>query len=196
MAKAIGADGMTRRTPKTSATHVALLRGVNVGGKNRLPMAELAEYFRAADCAEVETFIQSGNVVFRASASGAQRAVKSVEASLLAKFGHPIPVVLRTALELAAIVRANPFAGPKADPKVLSVQFLRDPPSAASCAALDPKRSPPDEIRAIGSEVYLRCPNGVARTRFTNDYFDRTLGTVTTARNWKSVLALLDLATK
>src|SRR5450432_1649443 len=90
-------------------TYVALLRGVNVGGKNKLPMKELAEMFTAAGCAAVRTFIASGNVVFRASPSLAGRLPRLLPARIEQHFGHRPPVILRSAEQLNETIRANPF---------------------------------------------------------------------------------------
>ena len=110
------------------------------------------------------------------------------------RFGFDSAVVLRSRDELAAVVRDNPFLTARVDTAELHVAFLADEPVAEAVARLDPRRSPPDELAVRGREVYLHCPNGVARSRLTNAYFDTTLGTVSTSRSWRTVLKLLDLA--
>ena len=180
------------------ATYVALLRGINVGGKNKLPMAELSAMFIGAGCAGVQTYIQSGNVVFEAPAAIADAVPGRIERAIADRFGYRIPVVMRTAGDLAAVVQDNPFlagglAG-GADPATLHVVFLAGEPDAARLAALDPDRSPPDEMRARGRHLYLRCPEGFARTRITSAYLDATLATTTTVRNWRTVEKLAALA--
>jgi uncharacterized protein (DUF1697 family) len=178
----------------TGTTHVALLRGINVGGKHPLPMKELTALFTAAGCTEVSTYIQSGNVVFRAPAELAPRLPAGVGRRIQERFGFDAPVVLRTAGELAAVVRGNPFLTPDADTAPLHVMFLAGEPSPDAVARLDHQRSPGDSFAVRGREVYLHCPSGVARTRLTNGYFDTALGTTTTSRNWRTVLKLLELA--
>lgn len=184
---------MTRRSKGDAPTHVALLRGINVGGKNKLPMKELAAMFEDAGCRDVRTYIQSGNVVFRASGAIAARAARSVRAAVAKRIGNEVPVILRTAAELRQAARKNPFAAKGADLQPLHVAFLEDKPSAAQVKALDPDRSPPDELAFHGREVYLRLPNGVARTKITNAYLDRTLATSSTVRNWRTVQKLLEM---
>jgi uncharacterized protein (DUF1697 family) len=174
--------------------HVALLRGVNVGGHNRLPMRDLAELFRDAGCADVRTYIQSGNVVFAASATLARRVPAVVAAAIKDRFGFDSPIVIRTAAELANLLRQNPFLKAGVDPATLHVAFLRDRPDKARIGSLDPRVSPPDEFRLSGREIYLHCPNGVARSKLTAPYFDTRLKTVSTARNWRTVLTLLEMA--
>lgn len=176
-----------------SPLHVALLRGINVGGKNMLPMKDLAAMFTAAGATDVQTYIQSGNVVFRAGAASAKRMPALVTAAIAAKFGYQIPVVTRTAAEFVAVLAANPFLKRAADPRALHVAFLADTPTAAQAAALDPKRSVPDEFALRGRDLYLYLPNGAGRTKLTNAYLDRTLGTISTGRNWNTVQKLAAL---
>jgi uncharacterized protein (DUF1697 family) len=110
------------------------------------------------------------------------------------RFGFDVPVVVRTAAELAAAIRDNPFPDACAEPKCLHVGFLADRPDQKRVAALDPKRSPPDAFAVRGREVYMHCPNGVARTKLTTPWFDSGLDTCVTFRNWNTVLKLLELA--
>lgn len=182
------------RTSKERGVHVALLRGINVGGRNKLPMKELAAIFADAGCTEVRTYIQSGNVVFRARPSVAKGIGDFVAKRILKRFGYRVPVVLRTANELRKVAERNPFFGPHVDTKLLHVVFLVSRPGPAKVAGLDPDRSPPDEFALRGREIYLRCPNGMARTKLTNQYFDSRLATTSTVRSWATVLELLELA--
>jgi uncharacterized protein (DUF1697 family) len=170
-------------------THLALLRGINVGGKNALPMKELARMFADAGCSNVRTFIQSGNVVFQPPA-GAPNVAGSIAANIERRFGYRIPVILRTSEQLLRTIRDNPFLKAGADEKMLHVYFLAHPPSASAIAALDSARSAPDAFHARGQEIYLHLPNGMARTKLTNAYFDSKLSTICTARNWATVLKL------
>jgi len=181
--------------PKTTAlSHIALLRGINVGGRNTLPMARLVTMFEDAGCQHVRTYIQSGNVVFEAPAATARLVPAAVTASIAIEFGFQVPIVVRTATALERIVRNNPFVEPGADLSRLHVGFLAARPSAARMATLDPHRSPPDAFTLRERELYLRCPNGMARTKLTNAYFDARLQTVTTIRNWRTTLKLLELS--
>jgi uncharacterized protein (DUF1697 family) len=178
---------------KNSQKYVALLRGINVGGKNILPMKDLAEIFRQAGCERVSTFIQSGNVLFSARANAESALAERISAAIEAQFGYRIPVVLRTHEELAAAISANPYIGQVIDEKFLYVYFLQSLPAKESVAALDPNRSVPDTFVVHGREVYLNLPNGMARTKLTNAWLDSKLKTVSTARNWNTVLKLLEL---
>ncbi|MCA9548506.1 MAG: DUF1697 domain-containing protein [Myxococcales bacterium] len=161
-----------------------------MGGKNRLPMKDLVAIFEAAGCAEVKTYIQSGNVVFSAPAKVAKGLAEAVPEAISAQFGLRVPVVLRSAADYLAAVEANPFLAEGVPEGALYLAFLSAKPTAARVAKLDPARSPPDAFRVVGMQVYMHCPDGVANTKLTNAYFDSTLGVVSTARNWRTVLTL------
>ena len=173
---------------------MALLRGINLAGKNRMSMASLIAMFVEAGCADVAAYIQSGNIVFTAAPGLAARLPPLITRRIADELGLTVPLVTRTRDEIAAVVAANPFLAEGSDPATLYVSFLADTPSAQSVAALDPARSPPDRFIVRGREIYLCFPGGSARSRLTNDYFDRRLGTVSTARNWRTVQKLLALA--
>ena len=158
-------------------------------------MSDLAAVFRDAGCEDVRTYIASGNVVYRAGAALARRVPALVEAAIAARCGFESPVVTRTAAEIAAIVRSNPYARQAArNHKAVHVAFLRDRPSPAQVAALDPDRSPPDTFVVKGCEVYLHLPNGVAGSKLTTLWLDTRLGTVSTWRNWRTVATLAEMA--
>jgi uncharacterized protein (DUF1697 family) len=174
-------------------TYVALLRGINVGGKHKLPMKELVEVFTAGKCNAVRTYIQSGNAVFTCSDAVFKGLRPSVEKKIESRFGFPAPVVLRSREQMAQIVRHNPFLKAGKPEQTLHVMFLADEPGADASSKLDPHRSPGDEFRVIGSEIYLYLPNGAGNSKLTNAYFDSKLSTIGTSRNWATVLKLLDM---
>ena len=182
-----------RRTPDSVGVYVALLRGINVGGKNMLPIKDLIAMFTDAGCSAVRTYIQSGNVVFEARQDLANTIPALIAAAISDRFGARVPVITRTAAELREVARSNPFLRAGVDTGTLHVMFLANSPEAGKVASLDPNRSPTDEFVVRGREVYLRCPNGLARTKLTNGYFDSKLATTSTVRNWRTVLKLLQL---
>lgn len=179
-----------------TGANVALLRGINVGGRNKLPMADLAAMFWEAGCDDVRTYIQSGNVVFQAGPALVEDIPSLISASILDRFGYSIPVITRTATEFQEIARVNPFAATGAEANKLHVMFLADLPDRARVATLDPNRSPGDEFAALGREVFLYYPNGTARSKLTNAYFDSRLSTTSTSRNWRTVGKLLEMVTE
>lgn len=177
-----------------SDVYIALLRAINVGGTKKLLMADLRAMFEAAGCTDVRTYIQSGNVVFRAEPALAERIPALIEAEIATTKGFQVPVVTRAAAELDAVVIGNPFLASGADSAQLHVGFLAEAPTTARIAELDPDRSPQDAFEVRGREVYLHFPNGTARSKLTVDYFDRTLGTTITIRNWRTIGKLREMA--
>ncbi len=175
------------------ATYLALLRGINVGGKNKLPMKDLIDLFGEAGCRHVRTYIQSGNVIFSADPDLVASLPGLITARIAECFGYRVPVVMRTAAQIGEVIRNNPFVEAGAAEDTLHVLFLADQPSARSVDDLDPDRSPSDVFIVRGREVYLRLPTGVARTKLTNDYFDAKLATTSTGRNWRTVTKLFEL---
>lgn len=173
-------------------THVVLLRGINVGGHHKVPMQELRACLVQAGCRDVQTYIQSGNAVVRAPDRPDLAA--HLSAAIEARFGFPVPVVTRPAADFLALARRpHPLWVEGADDKLLFVGFLADRPDPARVAALDPDRSPGDRFRVEGREILLHFPGGSARSKLTNDWFDRQLGVLGTWRNWRTVQALAEL---
>lgn len=184
----------TRAGAGPAMSHVALLRGINVGGRARVPMDRLREVFVEAGCTEVVTYIQSGNVVFRPPPGVLGGALSStLQERIDTTFGVSAAVVIRTAAEWADLVQRNPFVGVGVDPMTLHVMLLADEAAPDDIARLDPDRSPPDEFVVDGREVYLHHPNGSRRSKLTIDYFERKLHTVATARNWNTATKLAEL---
>ena len=177
----------------SESTYVALLRGINVGGKHCVPMNSLAELFTGCGCAGVHTYIQSGNVVFNIPRRQVNGFRASIEKKMKECFGFEVPVILRDRQQMADVVRNNPMK--KLPEKTLHVYFLADQPSEDAIRSLDPDRSPGDTFRVAGSEIYLCVPNGMGRTKLTAPYFDSKLRTTCTARNWTTVQKLLELMT-
>jgi uncharacterized protein (DUF1697 family) len=141
-------------------TFVALLRAVNVGGTGKLPMSELKAMCEAAGFTEVRTFIASGNVIFRSANSEAQ--IKAaLEAGLKAYAGKPIGVLVRTAAELAAVLKANPF--PEAAPNRTVAIFLHRRPPATALTEITGQAG--EEVRLGKREVYVHYGDGMAKSK-------------------------------
>ena len=176
------------------STYVALLRGINVGGKNILPMPALVEIFAKCGCANVRSYIQSGNIIFSATAACAKELPTTVAAEIEKRFKIRTPLIVRPAQTLAASAAGNPFLAAGADADLLHVGFLASAPDAQKIKMLDVNRSPGDSFQILGQHVYLRVTNGMGKTKLTNAWFDSKLDTVSTIRNWRTVLKLVEMS--
>lgn len=178
---------------ENSPTYAALLRGINVGGKHKVPMSALIELFMLAGCSAIRTYIQSGNVVFNAPPGERAALAAMLMTSIEQQFGFSVAVILRVRAEIEQVLADNPWPGETVSDDQPYVVFLGDTPSAEQIATLDPQRSPPDRFVCVGAHIYLLLPNGMARTKLTNVYFDSRLRTVSTIRNWRTVRQLLTM---
>jgi uncharacterized protein (DUF1697 family) len=172
---------------------VALLRGINLGAARRVAMADLRECLEGLGYPEVETLLQSGNAVYRSQDSAAE-GERRIERALLEQTGLEIPVAVRTARQLAAVVRRNPLREHAVDPKRHHVVFLSAKPSASRVASIDPSAYEPELFQVHGRELYVWWPQGVHRARLTLPVIERKLGVVGTARNWNTVEKLAAIA--
>lgn len=159
---------------------VALFRGINVGGHNRIPMAELRTTFESLGLDHVTSIVQSGNVCFDSTDDPA-RIVAAIHATVAERFHVDVPVLLRSAAQIDDALVAHPFPLGEVEPKFHHVMFLADPAPADAADLLGDHS--PDEFAVIGREVHVRYPQGSARSTLTNDLVDRRLGTIATARN-------------
>ncbi len=176
------------------ATWVVLLRGVNVGGANRLAMAELRELITSLGHTEISTYIQSGNIVLTSARTDRAGLAAEICDSIEATFGLVVSAVLRTPDELRATLAANPYATEPNTTRVL-VTFLADVPSPDTVARLERDRFVPDRFELLGSELFAHYPNGSGRSKMTLDYFEKRLGVRGTARNLNTVAKLVELST-
>jgi uncharacterized protein (DUF1697 family) len=173
-------------------TYIALLRGINVGGNRKIHMADLREVFAEAGCADVTSYIQSGNLVFSHPSTDAEKVTAVLERRIEDATGFDVPVILRTAAAWEGVVDANPYPG--IEPTTLHVVFLAAPPAAAAVAAFDAARFTPEEFAVVGREVYLHLPDGLGRAKLPPALpLIRGAGT---ARNWRTVLKLAELSSE
>jgi uncharacterized protein (DUF1697 family) len=164
-----------------------LLRGINVGGKARLPMAELRAALGELGYEDVQTYIQSGNIALDGPKTPDAKLAATVEAAIKARFGLGVPVVVRTHDELQAIVAANPFAEHLDEPAKVGVGFA----PAKLSTTVRPVQGSVDEFVIRGREVYVYCPHGFGRSKLPN--FEARSGPPVTVRNWNTVLKLLSM---
>ncbi len=175
------------------ATWIVLLRGVNVGGANRLAMADLRALVGSLGHTSVSTYIQSGNIVLTSARS--DRAALAAEICAGIERAHRLSVsaVLRTPDELREALAANPFTAEPVATKVL-VTFLSEVPSPDDVVRLERDRFAPDRFELLGGEIFMHYPTGAGRSKMTLDYFEKRLGVRGTARNLNTVSKLIELA--
>ena len=176
------------------AASVALLRGINVGSRNRIDMAGLRAAVAELGYRDVRTHLQSGNVVFDAGRRSPRRTAAEIEGQIAARYGLDIGVLVRTARELDRIVRDNPLAELAADPARMLVTFLFEEPERAIVDALDPAAFEPEAFALRGRELYMWCPKGFQDSRIRPALSEKRLGVRTTFRNWNTVTRLAALA--
>jgi uncharacterized protein (DUF1697 family) len=171
------------------ARQIVLLRGINLGSRKRVAMPALREALDEAGFGDVQTYVQSGNVVLSAKTSPAKTA-RAVERVVKKSFGFDVPVVARTKGELAAVVKANPLGRVAKDPKRYQVTFFEKAPDSKLIRKLDELAVGDERLAHSGRELYAWHPAGVARSKLWNE-IARTPGT---SRNWTTVTKLLELA--
>jgi uncharacterized protein (DUF1697 family) len=175
------------------ARHVVLLRGINLGSRNRISMPELREALEDAGFKDVRTHLQSGNVVLTSTAKPESVASKCKKV-ISERFRLDIPVVVRSRAQLAAVVKRNPLEKVATDPKRYQVSFLSAKLSAKAVRELEATAEESERVVAIGREVYAWHPKTIARSKLWTKLAGKGLGVTATARNWATVEALLDLA--
>jgi len=172
--------------------YVALLRGINVGGKHSLPMQELRSILAALGCEDVRTYIQSGNAVFR-SDDDRDSLAADITSAIDQAFGFAPHVHLLTIKEFQSILAANPFPEAMATAKLLHVWFLTEAAKNPDLKALDSFKAKTERFKLHANAFYLHAPDGIGRSTLAAKV-DRCLGVVTTARNWRTVNRIADLA--
>jgi len=172
---------------------IALLRGINLGARNRVSMPELRALLTGLGHEDVKTLLQSGNVVLTSDETGG-RLEQSLERAIAKELGVDSKVVVRTARELAGVVERNPFGDVADDPKRYQVSFLSAKPKADVVKALEAADVAPEQVVVSGREIYAWHPAGIQRSPLVKLLTDKKLGVTATARNWSTVTKLLELA--
>jgi uncharacterized protein (DUF1697 family) len=175
------------------AVHIALLRGINLGPSRRVAMADLRTLLTDAGHGDVRTHLQSGNVVLRSDAEPDALA-RTLEQQLADGLGMAIPVVVRSRVQLAAVLKRNPLGAVATDPKRYLVSFLSGKPDPAFVREIAAMELEPERFAAHGRELYTWHPDGIQRSPLARLAGDGRLGVTATARNWNTVTKLLELA--
>jgi uncharacterized protein (DUF1697 family) len=175
-------------------TFISMLRGINVGGKKVL-MTDLKALYEELKCKDVITYIQSGNVIFKAGNIADLEMAGKIEKKLRDKYKFDVPVIIRSVEEMEHILTNNPFLKQKnINIDKLHVTFLEMTPEKAQLDKLQPPANIPDQFIIKGKEIFLHCPNGYGITKLSNTFFENKLKIKATTRNWKTVNKLVELA--
>lgn len=167
-------------------TYVALLRGINVGGRNTLPMKELRALLADLGCRDVKTYIQSGNVVFRSARKDAAKLSNGIAREIKSRRGFEPHVLVFAATDFAQAVDMNPFPDAASDPKSLHLGFLDTMPGSPDLEKLGSLKSESERCQLRGRVFYLHAPDGVARSKLAANA-EKSLGVSMTDRNWRTV---------
>ena len=173
------------------AMYIALFRGINLTGRNMLPMKELKLLIEKCGCLEVQTYIQSGNVVFRSAADPATLS-KQLTAAVSRRYGFSPRVVVKTLAQLERAAAGNPFPDACEYPPTLHLFFLAETAKNADIASLEAVRTS-ERFALKGTTFYLHTPHGLGTSKLARRV-ERALGVEATARNWRTVKTLIDLA--
>jgi uncharacterized protein (DUF1697 family) len=176
-------------------THIALLRGVNVGGNKKVAMSDLRDLLTQLGFDDPRTLLQSGNVVFRSDALTSSDLERLLDAEAEKRLGLKTEFFIRTPEEWKEVIANNPFPEEaERDPSHLVVMFLRKAPDARDVEALQAAITGREIVRAAGRQAYIVYPDGIGDSRLTITVIEKRLGTRGTGRNWNTVLKLGALA--
>jgi uncharacterized protein (DUF1697 family) len=172
---------------------ILLLRGINVGGNNPLPMASLKQLLVDLGCEDVQTYIASGNVVLTSPHGAADKLCNEVSAEIEKSHGFAPDITALTVAEFAELAQGNPYKAAQDEPKSLHLYVLAAPPAATAAAELEQLAANGEQIALTDRCLYLHAPNGIGRSKLVAGA-EKTLGVSATGRNWRTVTKLLELA--
>lgn len=172
--------------------YIVLLRGINVGGHNKLPMADLRNLLNRQGYTNVSTYIQSGNILLTSDKNSSEIS-RNIEELLKDKYSYNIPVITISVAELRQCFQGNPYIQSEEDIKFLHVTFIDVSPEISAIDNLSINIYNNDEYEVKGKFIYLHTPDGFAKTKFSNTQFEKQLNTKATTRNWRTVTKLVEL---
>jgi uncharacterized protein (DUF1697 family) len=176
-------------------TYIALLRGINVSGHNKIKMADLRQLFNDLGYKNAITYIQTGNIIFHSEKNKNLEIAEKIRLAIEVKFGHSIKVIVLTKNELNTIFNSNPFIKTNADISKLYVTILNDKPKKVDVVQLSDLMTQNNEtFKIIDKAIYLHFPNGYGNTKLNNNLFEKKLKTAATSRNWKTFTKLIELS--
>jgi len=173
---------------------IALLRGINVSGQKKIKMSDLKTLFEDTGFEDVETYIQSGNVIFSSREKSSEKLEQKISSAIKNKFGFDVKVIVITPEEIESVLKNNRFIKKKKDVEKLYVTFLTKSPSDENIKKLNTIDYSPEEYFIDGSYIYLFVPNGYGKAKLNNNFFENQLKVFGTTRNLKTIKALLELS--
>jgi uncharacterized protein (DUF1697 family) len=173
-------------------TYISMLRGINVSGQKQVRMTDLKSLYELLGLMHVQTYVQSGNVVFSSQEQDVAKLRRAIEAHIEKTFGFSVPVVIRTADEFKRIIDSHPFKNE--DPIRVVVTFLYEHPEQSKLDDLSDYKDKVDQFTLGMQEIFLFCPGGYGKTKLSNAFFEKRLDVIATTRSWKTVNALYEMA--
>ena len=177
-------------------TYIAILRGINVSGKNKIKMERLREVLRVAGLQSVQTYIQSGNIIFQTESNKPGELATIISGAIQKEWAYEVPTLVLTREEVIAAKENNPFykKNPEIDITKLCVTFMENIPDEKLRNAITLPTNCKDFFEIQGKQIFLYCPGGFGRTKLTNNFFERRLEQTCTTRNWKTIDKLIQLS--
>jgi len=173
---------------------IALLRGINVSGQKKIKMSDLKLLIEDIGFHDVETYIQSGNVIFTSKERWNEKLKSKISSGIKRKFGFDVQIIILTPKEIESTIKNNPFIKKKKEIEKLYVTFLSDTPTKENVQKLNSTDYSPEEYLIDGNLIYLFLPNGAGKAKLSNNLFEHKLKVTGTTRNWKTITALSELA--
>jgi len=173
-------------------SYIALLRGINVSGQKKIKMDDLRNYLEALDFRNVQTYIQSGNIVFKHKKTPIINLEELIKNKILEKYGFQVPVLIKTPAEVTSILNNIPFEN--IDYSKLYFTLLNEIPQSALIDKLKEFSFPPEEYVINGTSIYFYSPNGYGRAKMNNNFFEKKLKVKATTRNWKTMNKLIEIS--
>lgn len=173
--------------------YISVLRGINVGGKRKILMADLKKMYAELGFENCISYIQSGNLIFESTKLSNTELGSKIEDAIAEKFGFTVPVIVRTSDEWEQSVQANPYADSH-EKESLCLTFLNETPKAELTAVISELNFEPDSFQIIDKDVFIYCPGKYHQTKLSNQFFESKLKVKATTRNWNTVLKLLELS--
>jgi uncharacterized protein (DUF1697 family) len=173
--------------------YIALLRGINVSGQKKIKMTELKSLFEKLNFQNVETYIQSGNIIFSSKENSVKTLERKINAGIKNKFGFEVHTFVITSKEIRDVLINNPFVKKNKDTERLYVTFLSEQPLKEKIQNLNSSDFSPEEYQIVGNIIYLHLPNGAGKAKLNNNFFENKLKVNSTTRNWKTINTLSEL---